>query len=413
MGDQAFDAFAASDRFRQHQYDIYTNGMLRGRLPLVTCDPNQLEEQARKAMQSKAFNFLYGGAGEHATMDANRLAFRQWKLIPRMLVPATRRDLSTTVFGKKYKTPVLLAPVGAHSVFHEDGEIGVAEVAADLEIPYIHSTAATSSIEDAAKANKSGPRWFQLYWPHNKDITISLLNRAAKNGYTVLVVTVDTWALGWRPANLDEGFVPFIKGRGNQTGFSDPVFRAQFRQKSGVDVEADVMAAAREWNSDIFSGRAHSWDELQEIREHWKGPVVLKGIQHVEDARIAAEMGIDGIVVSNHGGRQVDGAVATLDVLPEIVEAVGDRLTVLFDSGVRTGADILKALCLGAKGVLIGRPWVYGLGIAGKAGAREVLMGLLGDFDVTMGLVGLRSVSECSPKIMKRTSYGGDRHSSN
>jgi lactate 2-monooxygenase len=294
-----------------------------------------------------------------------------------MLLPTSQRDLSVSLFGIQYSTPVLFGPVGAHAVFHADGECGVAEVAADLNVTYVHSTAATTSIEDAAKANSNGPRWFQLYWPQNDEITVSILDRAAKCGYTVLVITLDTWSLGWRPANLDGGFVPFIKGMGDQTGFSDPVFRQQFKKKFGVEVEEDIMNAAAEWNRDIFSGKSHSWKQLEFIKSHWKGPIVLKGIQHVDDARMALKMGMDGVIVSNHGGRQVDGAIGSLDVLTEIVDAVGDKMTVLFDSGVRTGADVIKALCLGAKGVLIGRPWVYGLGIGGKLGAKDVMMGIL------------------------------------
>lgn len=294
-----------------------------------------------------------------------------------MLVDANQRDLSVNLFGARYSTPVLFAPIGAHAVYHEDGEVGIAQVASELDIPYIHSTAATSSIEEAAQANGDGPRWYQLYWPQDNGITESLIRRASENGYTILVVTVDTWALGWRPANLDGGFVPFIKGRGNQTGFSDPVFRKQFKEKYGVEVEDNIMAAASEWNADIFSGKPHTWEKLAYIRSLWKGPIVIKGVQHIDDAKRAAELGMQGIVVSNHGGRQVDGAIGSLDVLPEIVDAVGDKMTVLFDSGVRTGADILKALCLGAKGVLIGRPYVYGLGINGKQGAKDVMMGLL------------------------------------
>jgi lactate 2-monooxygenase len=294
-----------------------------------------------------------------------------------MLLPTSQRDLSISLFDMQYSTPVLFAPVGAHGVFHADGECGIAEVAADLNVTYIHSTAATTSIEDAAKASGNGPRWFQLYWPQNDEITISLLDRASRSGYTVLVITLDTWSLGWRPANLDGGFVPFIKGVGDQAGFSDPVFRRQFKTNFGIEVEDDIMSAAAEWNKDIFSGKTHTWEQLELIKSHWKGPIVLKGIQHVDDARMALKMGMHGIIVSNHGGRQVDGAIGSLDALPDIVDAVGDRMTVLFDSGVRTGADIIKALCLGAKGVLIGRPWVYGLGICGKLGAKEVMMGLL------------------------------------
>ena len=212
-------------------------------------------------------------------------------------------------------------------------------------------------------------------------------------------MTLDTWTLGWRPADLDNAYVPFASGIGDETGFSDPVFRRKFTEKHKIEIEENILLAAQEWEKAVFSGAAHTWEQLALLKKEWDGPIVLKGIQHVDDARMAVEAGMDGIVVSNHGGRQLDGAIGSLEVLPEIVDAVGDKLTVLFDSGIRTGVDIIKALCLGAKGVLIGRcvcifnfrslfpyykkltsmtrPFVYGLAIGGKKGARDAIRGLL------------------------------------
>jgi lactate 2-monooxygenase len=259
-----------------------------------------------------------------------------------------------------------MAPVGVQSIFHEDKETGLSEVCSEIGVPYILSTASSSSIEEVAKTNGEGPRWFQLYWPQDDDVTISLLNRAKGNGYKVLVVTLDTWALAWRPADLDGGYVPFMKGVGNKTGFTDPVFRKKFQKKFNATPEEKVFEASTEWVGDIFSGAAHSWDQIALLKKNWDGPIVLKGIQHPADAKLAVEHGVDGIIVSNHGGRQLDGAVGSLEMLPEIVEAVGDKLTVLFDSGIRTGVDIIKALSLGAKAVLIGRPAIYGLAVGGK-----------------------------------------------
>ncbi|KAI4115184.1 MAG: hypothetical protein LQ345_004164 [Seirophora villosa] len=343
-------------KYGGHQMEIYRDGILHNRLPTVTCDPNKLEEQAKKFLGARSFNYVAGGAGERATMDANRLAFRQWKMIPRMLRPTTHRDLRVELFGQTFESPLLIAPVGVQTIFHHDKETGMAEIATEIGLPYILSTAASSSIEEVAKANGDGVRWFQLYWPQDNGITKSLLNRAKSNGYKVLIVTLDTWALAWRPADLDNAYIPFASGIGDQTGFSDPVFRSKFAAKhDNKTPEDDVFLASREWEADVFSGAAHTWEELELLKQEWDGPIVLKGIQHVEDAKKAVEMGMQGIVVSNHGGRQLDGAIGSLEVLPEIVEAVGDKLTVLFDSGVRTGADVIKALCLGAKGVLIGR----------------------------------------------------------
>ncbi|KAL8974253.1 MAG: hypothetical protein Q9197_001506 [Variospora fuerteventurae] len=352
-------------KYGAYQIEIYRDGILHNRLPTVTCDSNKLEEQAKKFLGARSFNYVAGGAGERATMDANRLAFRQWKMIPRMLRPTTHRDLRVELFGQTFESPLLIAPVGVQTIFHHDKETGMAEIASQIGLPYILSTAASSSIEEVAKANGDGARWFQLYWPQENEITKSLINsaltaqllhRAKSNGYKVLIVTLDTWALAWRPADLDNAYLPFASGIGDQIGFSDPVFRAKFAAKhDNKTPEDDIFLASREWEADVFSGAAHTWEELELIKQAWDGPIVLKGIQHVEDAKKAVEMGIQGIVVSNHGGRQLDGAIGSLEVLPEIVEAVGDKLTVLFDSGVRTGVDVIKALCLGAKGVLIGR----------------------------------------------------------
>ncbi|KAL6721900.1 hypothetical protein ACLMJK_001005 [Lecanora helva] len=409
-GGKKYGAFQTStDRDKKQ---IYKDGLLKNTLPTVTTDPNKLEEQARKHLGVRSFNYIAGGAGEKATMDANRLAFRQWKMIPRMLRPTTHRDLRTELFGHKLESPLLVAPVGVQSIFHQDKETGVAEVATEIGIPYILSTAGTSSIEEVAKASGEGIRFFQLYWPQDDEITISLLRRAKSHGYTVLLVTLDTWTLAWRPGDLDNAYVPFASGIGEQTGFSDPVFRRKFKEKHNIEIEDNIFLASQEWELAVFSGAAHTWEQLALLKREWEGPIVLKGIQHVEDAKMAVQAGMDGIVVSNHGGRQLDGAIGSLEVLPEIVEAVGDQLTVLFDSGVRTGVDIIKALCLGARGVLIGRPWVYGLAIGGKAGARDVMKYLLADLDQSLGLAGIQNLAGCNRSMVRRVQCSGDTISS-
>ncbi|KAJ5092522.1 hypothetical protein NUU61_007392 [Penicillium alfredii] len=397
-----------ASNYGSYQTEIYGKGALMGITPSVTTDPRLLEEQARRSMGLRSFNYVAGGAGEKATMDSNRLAFRQWKLIPRMMRNMDDQDVTVELFGQKYDNPLIMAPVGIQGIFHEDKETGLAEVCAEVGVPYTMSTASTCPIEDVAAANQDGKRWYQLYWPQDNDITLSLLQRAKANGFSVLVITLDTWSLAWRPADLDNAYIPFVKGTGCQVGFSDPVFRAKFQKESGTTVEEDVVGAARAWIGDVFSSRPHTWDDLAFVRQHWDGPIVLKGIQHVDDARKALESGCDGIVVSNHGGRQVDGAIGSLDVLPEIVDAVGSRMTVLFDSGVRTGVDVIKALCLGAKAVMVGRPVIYGLGIEGRHGARQVFQGLLADLWQSMGLSGIRSVAECNRRQMRRVQHAGD-----
>ncbi|GLA49570.1 hypothetical protein CBS147343_7946 [Aspergillus niger] len=397
-----------SENYGDYQTEIYGRGALTGVLPNVTTDPRLLEEQAKKALGACSFNYVAGGAGEKATMDSNRLAFRQWKLIPRMLKPMNDQNLAVNLFGQHYPTPLLMAPVGVQSIFHDDKESGLAEACGNVGIPYILSTASSSSIEEVAQANGDGKRWFQLYWPRDDDITLSLLKRAKDNGFSVLVVTLDTWSLAWRPADLDNAYVPFIRGVGNTLGFTDPVFRSKFEKESGSTVEEDIVGASKAWISQVFYGQPHAWEQIAFLRKNWDGPLVLKGIQHVDDAKLALEAGCDGIVVSNHGGRQVDGAIGSLEVLPEIVDAVGGKMTVLFDSGVRTGADIIKALCLGADAVLVGRPVIYGLAIDGKNGAEAVMKGLLADLWQTMSLSGIRTVAECTRNKIRKVVYPGD-----
>ncbi|KAG6362975.1 hypothetical protein INS49_008070 [Diaporthe citri] len=403
--------------FGDYQLELYKNGVLLGEPPVVTTNPNALEAQARKAMAPGPFNYIYGGAGEAATMDANRLAFRQWKIIPRVLRPTVPRDLSVELLGKKYSSPVVMAPVGVQAAYHQDRELGVAEACAELGVPFTLSTASTSTIEEVAAAPAApGPqpdRWFQLYWPQDDEITASLLGRAKAGGYSVLVVTLDTFTLAWRPLDLDGGFLPFVQGSGIEIGLSDPVFRRKFAEANdGESPEDNPLLAAQAWIREAFSGHAHAWEDLALLRRHWDGPIVLKGILCAEDARMAVRYGVDGIIVSNHGGRQLDGAVPSLEMLPEIVDAVGKEVTVLFDSGIRTGADIVKALALGAKAVLVGRPVMYGLGIGGKEGAKHVLAGLLAELDQTLGLCCVRSVAELNRGMLRRLAYGGDVKSS-
>ncbi|KAF6841134.1 FMN-dependent dehydrogenase [Colletotrichum plurivorum] len=395
--------------YASYAVSIYQNGIIAGQLPIVTTDPNGLQEQAKKAMGKESFGYVFGGAGELSTMDANRLAFRQWKIVPRFLRPTNPRDLRTELFGVTYDSPVLMAPIGVQGIFHEDKETGLASACAELRVPYTLSTAATSTIEEVAEASGDNHCWFQLYWPMDDDITGSLLRRARASGYKVLVVTLDTVTMAWRPVDLDSAFLPFATGTGNAVGFSDPVFRKKFAaENDGDEVEDNVISASRAWISQAFPGDHHTWEDLALLKKHWDGPIVLKGVLSVEDAKLAVQHGVSGIIVSNHGGRQLDGGVASLEMLPEIVEAVGDKITVMFDSGIRTGADIIKALALGANAVFIGRPAIYGLGIAGKEGAKAVIAGLLADLDLTMGLSGFKSVSDLKPSILRQVRYGGD-----
>ena len=383
-------------QFGGYQNEIYLQG-LGDQLPPFTTDPTRLEGLARETFEPAPFGYVVGGAGSGATVAANREAFGRWRIVPRMLTDATSRDLATTVLGQDMPAPVLLAPVGVQSIVHPDGELATARAAAALGVTMVLSTASSHTIEEVAEAGGDGPRWYQLYWPNDNDVTISILQRAKAAGFSTLVVTLDTWTLAWRPNDLDRAYLPFIRGIGNAIPFSDPAFRALLAKPP----EEDPTAAILRWIP-MFTGTDRRWDQLPFLREHWDGPIVLKGIQHVDDARRATDAGMDGIIVSNHGGRQVDGAVAALDMLPEIAAAVGDRLDVLFDSGVRTGADVVKALALGAKAVLLGRPYAYGLGLAGEDGVRHVVRGILADLDLTLGLSGHRTPADLSPDTLRR-----------
>ncbi|HEV7649256.1 MAG TPA: lactate 2-monooxygenase [Actinophytocola sp.] len=379
-----------------YQNEIYLRG-LAGEVPAFTTDGTRLEEVARGKVEPGPFGYVAGGAGSGATVRANREAFDRWRIVPRMLADATQRDLSTTVLGTAMPAPVLLAPVGVQSILHPDGELATARVAAELGVPMILSTASSHAIEDVAESNGDGPRWYQLYWPNDNDVTVSILSRAKAAGFSTLVLTLDTWTLAWRTQDLDQSYLPFIRGVGTAIPFSDPAFRAGLEKSP----EEDPQSAILRWIP-MFTGTDKRWDQLPFLREHWDGPIVLKGIQHVDDARRARDAGMDGIVVSNHGGRQVDGAVASLEVLPEIAAAVGDELAVLFDSGIRTGADVVKALALGAQAVLLGRPYAYGLALGGEDGVRHVVRSLLADLDLTLGLSGHRTPGELDGSALRR-----------
>ncbi|RJL34518.1 lactate 2-monooxygenase [Bailinhaonella thermotolerans] len=382
--------------FADFQQEIYVNGLLTGALPPHSVDPAVLEEVARRRLGEGPYWYVAGSAGTGATERANREAFGRRRIVPRMLVDATERDLGVELFGERLPAPVLLAPVGVQSIVHPEGELATARAAASLGVPSILSTMASHTIEEVAAAAGEGPRWFQLYWPHDDEVTVSLLSRARKAGFTALVVTLDTWTLGWRPHDLDLAYLPFLRGEGLAIPFSDPAFLAGLEKSP----QEDLGAAVLRW-APMFNGRAHTWDRLALLRDNWDGPIVLKGIQSADDARRAADHGMDGVVVSNHGGRQVDGAIASLDALEPVAEAVGDRLTVLFDSGVRTGADVLKALALGARAVLLGRPYLWGLACGGADGVRHVLRCLLAELDISMGLAGHRAVAGLAPDCLE------------
>jgi lactate 2-monooxygenase len=357
--------------------------------------PEEWEALAREKLDAGAFDYIAGGAGGEGTLRANREAFERRRLRPRMLTGNTDRDLSIEVLGTRSPAPFLLAPVGVLSIAHPDGEVAVARAAAALGIPFCLSTAASSSIEDIAEAMGDAPRWFQLYWINDRDIVASLLSRAQAAGFSAVVVTLDTPILGWRPRDLRKAYLPFITGQGCAQFFSDPVFRSKLAKPP----EEDLLTAAATMLA-TFPHLALTWGDIAWLRELTELPLLVKGVLTGEDARLAIDAGVDGIVVSNHGGRQVDGAIAALDALVEVRDAAGDEATVLMDGGIRHGADVVKAMALGANAVLVGRPYAYGLAVGGQEGVEEVLRHLWADTDITMALAGLSSVRSLDPSVL-------------
>jgi isopentenyl diphosphate isomerase/L-lactate dehydrogenase-like FMN-dependent dehydrogenase len=417
---------------RARQSLIYRAGVL-GRRPEVPTDSAELEVRARAQMSPRAWAYVAGGAGEGATMRANREAFDRWRILPRMGAGHLDRDLSVDLLGRTLPTPLLLAPIGAAALAHRDSDLHIGRAAAATGVPYVLSNQGCSPMEDVASVMGDSPRWFQLYWSTDEPLVDSLLRRAEASGAEAVVVTLDTTMLGWRPQDLNLGSLPFSQGIGIAQYTSDPRFQEIVRERVAAaaagagkaDVQVTLGAlrsllsisrehpgstranlrapeprASVETFLDIYSNPGLTWETLATVRQRTSLPVLVKGVLHPDDARRAVEAGMDGIVVSNHGGRQVDGAIASLDALPAVRQAVGPDLPVLLDSGVRTGSDVVKAMALGATAVLLGRPYVYGLALAGADGVRDVVANVVAELDLTLGLSGVGSVRDLSPDLL-------------
>jgi lactate 2-monooxygenase len=381
--------------FADFYVEIYGRGM-GGETPAVPVPVADLERKAREAMSERAANYVFAGAGTEDTMAANLEAFRRRRIVPRMLRDVAERDLSTELLGASVPAPLLLAPIGVQKVVHEDGEKATALAAAALGLPMIASTASHFTLEEIAEAGGPGaPRWFQLYWPDDPELLASFVSRAEAAGYQAIVLTVDTFIPGWKPRDLQQAWLPFLEGSGNANYFQDPVFRAGLEQAP----EEDLGAATARYVG-VLSNPALSWADLATLRDLTSLPILVKGVQHPDDAREAAARGVDGVIVSNHGGRQVDGALASLDALAPIAEAVGDELAVLFDSGVRTGSDVFKALALGADAVCLGRPYLWGLALDGQAGVETVLKMVLAELELTLALTGHTRPGQLGPELL-------------
>ncbi|MDQ7879361.1 alpha-hydroxy-acid oxidizing protein [Microbacterium sp. QXD-8] len=441
------DPAASRGISRRTQSDIYRAG-IGGTRPRVPVDVEALERAARKALSAEAFAYIAGGAGAERTLAANRAAFGRWQVWPRPLRDVSSRDLSIDFLGVRRPTPLLLAPLGVMEMAHPDADLAVARAAASLGVPYTLSNQASVPMEEVRDSAPSGSRLFQLYWSASDELNASLLRRAEASGCEAIVVTLDTHLLGWRTRDLDLAYLPFTRAMGIAQYTSDPVFQQLVRERSraaavsstaGSDAAAEVAPpvrltpravaagvgiarrgaaltgsksvrenlrsplprAAVETFLDVFSTPALTWDDLAKVRQWTSLPVILKGVVHPDDAIRALDAGMDGIWISNHGGRQIDQSVPTLDALPAIAERVAARAPIVFDSGVRQGSDVFIALALGATAVAIGRPYAYGLGLAGEAGVREVTRNVLAELDITLGLSGHTSIAEVGREALR------------
>jgi lactate 2-monooxygenase len=379
------------------QLEIYQRGSA------VPVAPEELERRAREALSREAFGYLSGGAGAEDTMRANLDGFRRWRIEPRVLRDLSSRSWHTTLLGTPLPAPVLLAPLGVQGILHPDGELATARAAAALGVPIVLSSASSVPLEDVAVVMGDAARWFQLYWSSDPDVAASFLTRAGRAGYRAIVVTVDCPILSWRERDLANAYSPFLHGQGIANYLSDPAFRAKLARPP----EQDPAAAIRRF-AETFGNAALTWNDLPFLRRHTSLPIVLKGILSPDDAARAVDAGVEAIVVSNHGGRQVDGALGTMDALPRVLERVAGRIPVLLDGGVRRGADAVKALALGASAVLLGRLYGWGLAVAGEAGVREVLLNFLADLDLTLGLAGCASPADLRPELLRRDRARGD-----
>ena len=378
-----------------YQRGVYAAG-LDDVAPALPFSHDELERRARELIGPRLYSWVGGGAGAGETLRANREGFGAWRIVPRMLRDVSQRDLATEVCGMRLASPLLLAPIGVHTILHPDGELAVARAAARTGVPLVASTPSAFTLEAIAAAMGDARRWFQFYWPNDRELAASLLRRAEGAGYSAIVVTLDTFMLGWRPTDLTAAYMPFLRGIGIANYLEDPVFRSRL----AAPPEDDLPAAVAHWTS-CYSDPSVTWDDLAFLREHTALPILLKGILHPDDARAAVAHGADAIVVSNHGGRQVDGAVGAIAALPSVVAAVPADYPVLFDSGIRTGADVVKALALGARAVLVGRPYMWGLALGGEPGVAQVIQGLLAELELTMALSGVASVGALEPGVLR------------
>ena len=378
------------------QFGIYLEG-LTGQKPALPMDYATLEAAAEEAMSTEVWSYVAGGAGDEHTQRANVTAFTRWGLMPRMLAGAAERDLSVELFGQRFATPLMLAPVGVIGICEPEGhgDLTTARASAGTGVPMIASTLSQDPMEDVAAALGDTPGWFQLYPPNDRELTESLVRRAEAAGFTAIVITLDTLTLGWRPRDLAIASFPQLRGLCLANYTSDPVFRS----KLSAPPEEDPQGAVGHWAS-VFGNQSLSWDDLAWFRSLTSLPILLKGICSPDDARRAVDAGMDGIYCSNHGGRQANGGLPAIDCLADVVDAAGDA-PVVFDSGVRGGPDVVKALAMGARAVAVGRPYAYGLAVGGQEGIEHVIRCLLAETDLTMAVDGYPSIASLTRDALR------------
>ncbi|MEH3123319.1 MAG: alpha-hydroxy-acid oxidizing protein [Sphingomonas phyllosphaerae] len=370
-------------QYGDYQNAIYFAG-LSGIVPEWPVDHAGLRARAEAHWPPSVRDYVQGGCGDEYTQNVNATAFSRWGMVPRMMVDTATRDLSTTLFGHALPSPLFMAPIGVNGICTDDGhgDLAAAKASAETGVPFCASTLANDALEDVRGACGEVPALFQLYTSRNADVAASIVARAEAAGYAALVVTLDTWVTGWRPRDLNTGNFPQLRGLVLANYFSDPAFRALLTRPP----EEDPQAAVATWAATF--GRVLTWDDMAWLRSLTRLPIVLKGICHPDDARRAIDLGVDGVYVSNHGGRQANGGIAAIDLLPAIAAAVDGRVPVLFDSGVRSGTDLIKAVALGADFVGLGRPYCYGLALGGAAGCAHVLKCVLAEADLLMAVNG-------------------------
>ena len=371
----------------QRVRDIYRRGMYENETPPYPIAYEDLQEAAWAKMDDNARAYVHGGSGTEKTFERNQ-DFSRYRILPRMLRGVADRDLSVDLFGTTQQYPLLITPLGVQTLLHEEGELATARACAHLGVPFTLSSLASTPMEDVAEVLGDTPKWFQFYWSSDRAVATSFLDRAEAAGYDAIVFTVDAPTLGWRDRLLERGYYPFLDGEGVANYISDPAFRA------GLDAppEDDPQAAVDHF-LDIFGDESLTWADLEFLTDYTDLPVVVKGILHPDDARLALEHGADAVQVSTHGGRQVDGSITAVEALPDVAEAVAGEAPVLFDSGLRRGSEVFTALALGADAVMLGRPFAYGLALDGQAGVEWVLENTIAEFDLTMGLAGYDAAS--------------------